>query len=213
MTVINYVTLKSAATVLKGRDAEFAASLTEQWGRFGSLSEKQMHWAGVLIERAFSPQPAAKAPTTRQPEVSADFSRLRHMFSLASAAGLKRPKIKVVVNDVDLKFAPAPISGNNPGYIYVHSQGEYAGKVSPEGNFFGNPKVRDALLAFALDPAGKASAHGHATGECCFCSRELTDPASVAVGYGPICAGNYGLPHGQVRSPEIVVDVSQGAAA
>ncbi len=30
---------------------------------------------------------------------------------------------------------------------------------------------------------------------CCFCRRDLTDPVSVTMGYGPICAGRWALPH------------------
>jgi len=55
-----------------------------------------------------------------------------------------------------------------------------------------------ALLAnFAKDPAKVASLYGKLTGNCCFCSRDLTDQRSVSVGYGPICAGHYGLPWGE----------------
>lgn len=33
------------------------------------------------------------------------------------------------------------------------------------------------------------------TGHCSFCQRELTDAGSLEVGYGPICADRWGLPH------------------
>src|SRR6185436_1560785 len=41
-----------------------------------------------------------------------------------------------------------------------------------------------------------AVAHGHTTGNCSFCARDLTDPRSTSVGYGPICAQHFGLPWG-----------------
>jgi hypothetical protein len=56
--------------------------------------------------------------------------------------------------------------------------------------------IAGALRAFAEDPAGVASAYGREFGRCCFCSRELTDPRSVTVGYGPDCADRYALPWG-----------------
>ena len=31
---------------------------------------------------------------------------------------------------------------------------------------------------------------------CCFCNRALEDERSTAVGYGPICAGHFGLAWG-----------------
>lgn len=64
-----------------------------------------------------------------------------------------------------------------------------------------NPKARtvkvddgfrnllDALLA---DPSKAAVEYGHRTGSCCICGRTLTDPASIAAGIGPICAGKFG---------------------
>jgi len=36
---------------------------------------------------------------------------------------------------------------------------------------------------------------GHKHGNCCFCCRDLTNAVSVHLGYGPICAEKYGLPH------------------
>jgi len=52
--------------------------------------------------------------------------------------------------------------------------------------------------------AAEAAALGHQTHFCCFCGLQLTDEGegkSVEVGYGPICAGNNGLPWG-VKTPE-----------
>ena len=55
-----------------------------------------------------------------------------------------------------------------------------------------------AILADIVRPisADEAAAWGHAHDRCVFCSLGLTDERSVAVGYGPVCAGNYGLPWG-----------------
>lgn len=35
------------------------------------------------------------------------------------------------------------------------------------------------------------------TGKCCFCYRKLTTTASVAAGYGPVCAERNHLPWGE----------------
>ncbi len=53
-----------------------------------------------------------------------------------------------------------------------------------------------ALRAIALDPAKAAQAYGTLTGQCCFCSRDLTDARSIDKGYGPVCADHFGLPWG-----------------
>ena len=46
--------------------------------------------------------------------------------------------------------------------------------------------------------AADAAAFGKLYGICIFCSRDLTDERSIAVGYGAVCADNHGLPWGEV---------------
>lgn len=38
-----------------------------------------------------------------------------------------------------------------------------------------------------------AAQFGALTGRCVFCNRKLTDEASIAAGFGPVCAGKNGL--------------------
>lgn len=47
-------------------------------------------------------------------------------------------------------------------------------------------------LAMKLTLA-EAARIGHQTGSCCICGRELTDPASIAMGIGPICIDKAGF--------------------
>lgn len=56
------------------------------------------------------------------------------------------------------------------------------------------PELHALLEAFNENPANFVSRMGLATERCCFCRIELTDPISTTMGYGPICAGHYGLP-------------------
>lgn len=56
-------------------------------------------------------------------------------------------------------------------------------------------------LIFKLRPetmasAEEAAAFGELVGRCCFCSTPIDTPESTAAGYGPVCAGKYGLPWG-----------------
>lgn len=55
-------------------------------------------------------------------------------------------------------------------------------------------QVYDLLVALAERPAETAAAYGRLNGRCCFCNRGLADERSTAVGYGPVCAGRWGLP-------------------
>jgi hypothetical protein len=45
-------------------------------------------------------------------------------------------------------------------------------------------------------PQEAAKNYGRLTGRCCFCQLPLTRSESIAAGYGPVCAGNYGLQWG-----------------
>ena len=50
-------------------------------------------------------------------------------------------------------------------------------------------------VAVAADPAAAAKAYGALMGRCSFCDTAITDEGSVEVGYGPVCAKRFGLPH------------------
>ncbi len=65
-------------------------------------------------------------------------------------------------------------------------------------------QIPEILREFAANPANYAAMHGQKFNHCCFCAIELTHPDSVAVGYGPVCAEKWGLPHaGMAKEIEI----------
>jgi hypothetical protein len=91
--------------------------------------------------------------------------------------------------------------------VYVGPDGEYVQVVTSDaGNLYG--KVWDGTrfayergslrLARGGHPitADEAAAFGHTHHRCVFCARKLSRGESTAVGYGPDCAENYGLPWG-----------------
>jgi len=73
-----------------------------------------------------------------------------------------------------------------------HARGGHSGEWKYEGR---------AILAQIVRPisAEEAALFGHDAGQCVFCSLSLDDDRSVAMGYGPVCARNYGLPWGNKR--------------
>lgn len=189
-------TLRTSAASLNGRDAEFAYSLLSQFDRKGSLSDKQWPWVDTLIQRA-APKPVAEVETI-------NLSKLMRLFDTASE-GLKRPQVAFQCSAGEFKVTKAANHSRNPGHLYVKDViGNYLGKVDPNGGLHMASSARDshgdvfqALEAFAENPAEQAAAYGKATGNCCFCSRQLSDARSVEVGYGPICADKWGLPWGE----------------
>jgi predicted RNA-binding Zn-ribbon protein involved in translation (DUF1610 family) len=52
--------------------------------------------------------------------------------------------------------------------------------------------VREQLTEFEGAPLQAAMRWGKLAGRCCSCGRDLTDPASIEAGIGPICATKFG---------------------
>jgi len=158
----------------------FAMSLLEQYQRKGSLSQKQWEAAERMIVKRNAPKPTI------------DVSAIEKMFAVALANGLKRPGF--ICGDIKLSLAIAP--SVNAGAIYVKDRGEYAGKIV-NGAFSQVGMTRSDLAeligTIAADPFGNAIAHGKETGQCACCGRTLSDPESVALGIGPICAKKWGF--------------------
>ena len=75
--------------------------------------------------------------------------------------------------------------------------GDYAGKISPEGKFFAireaRAEIAQELQTLAADPLAALTAHGHQTGSCSCCGRLLTNEESVRLGIGPVCRVRWGL--------------------
>ena len=208
-------TLRIALPQLSPRDAEFATSLLQQYARKGDLSEKQWPWVEKLAEKAqaLGNEPKAGFERTsfsyseRKPAAPAQdepsFTKITEMFDKA-AEELKKPRVMFAADGVgEFMVRRAGNDSRNPGYLYVVMDGEYVGKIEPQARgarFYATREcpaaVKQALTKFNADPVKAAAAYGQATGNCCFCARELTDARSVEVGYGPICADRYGLPWG-----------------
>lgn len=101
----------------------------------------------------------------------------------------------------------AGLRSKYPGTINVtngqsYSEGLWYGRIHKDGRFEKSlactPAILSFLQKFAADPARVAADYGKLTGHCCFCGLRLTDGRSTEVGYGHICAENYGLPWGGV---------------
>lgn len=136
---------------------------------------------------------AAKAAEAKALAVAVDLGAIHRMFDVARESGLKR----LCYRANGLVLTPAKEGSRNEGGIYVKTKGgDYLGKVM--GTSFmacreATSEHKAALDAIATDPAGEAIRYGRETGNCCCCGKELTDPASIAAGIGPICAEKWGF--------------------
>jgi hypothetical protein len=192
-------TLKSVFNKLGDRDRDFAGSLIEGFDRYGRVSEKQLYWVNVLIQRANGVKPMASTEIVSVVEI-------KNLFAKASKS-LKRMKIRLKTTfNQNVVFTIAGERSKYAGQVMITDGGpfgdnKYFGKIDMEGNLLKTNQCDDNVLSlikeFANDPAETAGKYGRLTGNCCFCMRGLEDERSVSVGYGPVCANHYGLPWGE----------------
>ena len=163
---------------------DFAASLLQQHQAKGDLSQRQWDAAERMILKV-------QATNQRKASLSrdVDVSRIK---SLLTEAKVKKP----VFRAGELAFSLAPAHGRNAGAVYVKRGVDYQGKIAG-GRFIPvsacHTATADAVVSVAADPRGEAVKHGKASGQCSCCGRRLTDPVSIEMGIGPICADNWGL--------------------
>lgn len=109
---------------------------------------------------------------------------------------LRYPKIRFHVEEQGQGYR-IQVSLATKGYIAIKIDGEYVGKIMPDGAIYLyglKDWMRAAIMEYCQHPLENAKIIGQRFNYCCFCASELTNKISVQVGYGPICASNFGLP-------------------
>ena len=185
------------------RAGSFAHSLLGQYDAKRPYSNVQWSWVHKM---ALDNQPKPQEQSTPTgPAIS--LPRIIQLFN-AAREHIKRPEMKFELKTTDDFEFPLRINsaaaGRFPGCVHV-GQGKpglpYYGRINADGTFepgkdANRPEfklVMELLNCMNLDPAKAAAEYGRRTGRCCFCGMYLTDDRSVGVGYGPVCAKNYGL--------------------
>ena len=194
--------LEANYTKLAAKDHGFALSLIEQYKKKKSLSPKQQHWAEKLVTWATQKKPHSVTPNV----AVGDFSGVYALFAKAKEH-LLFPKIRLMLPDqTNLTLALSGSKSKVPGVVNLTDGGKYGknvwyGRVYPEGKFEAAQKIdadklkiiEDTLKKLAVNPAETVAEHGKLTGNCSFCDSPLSHDNSTAVGYGPVCAKNFGL--------------------
>jgi hypothetical protein len=181
------ITVIADATMIEARSVGLAASIV-----------------GVFYNNQQKANPVAK---------TVDVGNFSAVIELMQRGGskLKFPKIKLQLDDGQkIVLSVAGARAAKPGTVNItdgrpYGENIWFGRVHPDGVWDRSRSINPAtmtsltalLSALALDPAATAARYGKLTGQCCFCSLPLTDARSTEVGYGKICAGNYGLPWGE----------------
>jgi hypothetical protein len=161
------------------------------------LSPKMRAWLHVLAHWALNPRPESNGGES--------FPGILALLNKARDAGKKFPKIKLRVDG-----QPIVLALNRAGKVNVTDGGPFRGEqwfgaIQLDARWRDGAQPEKVLPILALlekDPASVATQHGVATGNCCFCTRDLSTKESRSVGYGPICAGKFGLPWGDI-DPEL----------
>lgn len=172
---------------------DFARSMQDAVAKFGSLTDGQL----AAIQRIIASSEARKAAAVERIAAApvVDTTKLENAFNTARANELKAPRIRVG----KLVFSLAKETSANAGAVYVKesgADGEYLGKVMG-GKFLKTRACSDdvaaTVLRVAADPKAAAIEYGREFGCCSICARTLTDPKSIELGIGPICAGKFGF--------------------
>lgn len=196
-------TLKTGFPQLPAKDQDFAKSLVRQHASKGHLSEKQWLWVDKLADVI---EGVPDFTVAQKPDCG-PYARVIAMFLKAQSPKLKSPNMTLSIgsgHDVMLKLRDGkfgPWIKLETKWSTVHGLIDAKGFLTVKTYSHSQEKVEKAmhraLGALMADPAGFASAKGKELGCCIFCNSELSDEKSIAWGYGPTCAKNWGLPHGK----------------
>jgi hypothetical protein len=180
---------------------------------FNSIANAMITYGGLTAgQEAAVRKIMAQEANPVAPVATAQIGDMAGLYAIFQAAQrkLKRPAIVVETPVGEIKLSVAGQNARYPGSVNVAEKGAFGeakfyGRIMQDGGFVqGREAAPEALVSylvdFAANPAKMAAAHGHRTGNCCFCNRPLTDERSTSVGYGPICAGHYNLPWGEVAA-------------
>lgn len=126
---------------------------------------------------------------------------LPNTYSLLMRVPLARPKIIIDALDVHVTVSRA-----GTGRCWLLEGQTLLGEIRQAGlvdlRVPPSPAAGVLLAILENDPADVARLHGQRTGRCCFCRKPLITNESVTMGYGPVCADNWGLPWGMRATAE-----------
>ena len=178
---------------LKGN---FVNSMMRQFETKGTLSPKQITWAVKLSKEAHD---ASDSELQASIEESAPYPAI---VAFMKKADMKKARMTFTVGRLTTTLSLAPAHGKNPDHIYVKCNDKYVGKITPVGVLIardgyykmGAQAILDDMVATGVETY--VLSYGKKSGNCCLCSRKLTDERSLDAGVGPICAKRYDIQWG-----------------
>lgn len=144
-----------------------------------NLSEKQIAWIHYLATENLT-QDLEKE--TQEPGQYS--SLVKKMYD-----AVKSPNRKFTVRLPGVTIATVT-KGANQGALYLYENNSYVGKITQNGDLKANitEDTKNLLEDANENLLQLAKIYGHETGECSICGRTLSDPLSIQMGIGPVCA-------------------------
>jgi Family of unknown function (DUF6011) len=172
------------------RSAQAARDIAAKLVQFGGFaSEAQKQYADKLVFWSQpKPAPVQQARTTQNAEAVRLMSTMPKLFALMQRLS------KLTIGQIQI------VRKNQDSLCWIKHEGaeKVVGRLVDGGSLtlWARPGVNqagliEALRAIEADPEAAAVLHGRASGRCSVCSRDLTDPESIARGIGPICAEKF----------------------
>ena len=150
-------------------------------------SEKQAGYAAKLVEWS-KPRAAAAKPAADVLEVPRLFSVLQKHSTFHAG------QLKISRKNQDslcwLVWGTTCVGKIEDGKVVLFSA--RMRQLPPVEGMSVETNVIATLREFEADPLKTAITYGKLSGRCCSCGRDLTDPASIEAGIGPVCAGKFG---------------------
>jgi hypothetical protein len=143
------------------------------------------------------PAVVVTASTVVAPTVFVEAKGIVDFLNAAKARGLKAPKVRFLApGGGEMKMHMAGGATKYPGAVQIKVNGEWVGRINADGSLTHRAvALAPTLNTIVADPAKAAAEYGALVCKCSFCGAGLEDDGSVEVGYGPVCAKRYGLPH------------------
>jgi hypothetical protein len=162
----------------------------------------------------------ATRPAPKPTGVTINGSLIVKFLTAARERGKAFPNVTFLTdNGASLNMYLAGAASKYPGAVQVKLNGEWIGRIETSGSVAGKLAYNAGLLALindiAADPVKAAQIYARNTDHCSFCGKKLTDDrsgSSVEVGYGPVCAEKFGLPHApkgkKKTAAQVIAEVS-----
>ncbi len=175
---------------------DFAASLFNALNTYGALTERQLECVERNVAKQVERQATfaaakANAAAIDVSKIQASFDHARAAAKRAGARGVRWLKLRLDT----FEFLDMPANGQWTAAIMVKEGERKLGRIE-DGKFTRYQACTDEqlarILAAAADPFNAAKAYGLRFSNCSCCGKELTNPESIKLGIGPICADKYG---------------------